>query len=165
VEYLFYKAVQRSGGILNGCTMDAMTVSLAADGQPLENYWPYLTVQPPSWVPPPGMGRVWKSNSDMISPLFDEVVGLVSIGTPIVLGLIITDRFLNCDSSGRLPTLSDDRQRAGHAVVAIGHGEDSKGAPYVLIRNSWGTAWGLGGHAWLDRQYTNAQLKEAMILK
>lgn len=167
VEYLFYKAIGRSGSGANGCTMDAMKVTLATDGQPLESYWPYLPVQPPlpAWIPPSGIGQVWKTNSDAAPALFADTVGLIRGGTPVVLGLIITERFMRCDPAGRLPAISPDAEKGGHAVVALGYGEDNSGEPYLLIRNSWGSGWGLGGHAFLDRKYLDAQLKEAMILK
>jgi C1A family cysteine protease len=54
-----------------------------------------------------------------------------------------------------------DKVEGGHAVVAVGYddskvidnadGRRSEGA--LLIRNSWGTAWGEGGYGWLPYDY------------
>jgi C1A family cysteine protease len=49
----------------------------------------------------------------------------------------------------------------GHAIVAVGYDDNlvigkDKGA--LLIRNSWGTGWGLSGYAWLNYKYVTAGL-------
>jgi C1A family cysteine protease len=48
----------------------------------------------------------------------------------------------------------------GHAVLAVGY-DDSKSA--VLVRNSWGSGWGLNGYFWLPYDYiTNPNLADDM---
>jgi len=38
-----------------------------------------------------------------------------------------------------------------HAVVAVGLGETAENIPFYIIRNSWGTSWGMEGHFWMKR--------------
>mmetsp|Transcript_17748 Transcript_17748/g.26887 ORF Transcript_17748/g.26887 Transcript_17748/m.26887 type:complete len:385 (-) Transcript_17748:168-1322(-) len=40
-----------------------------------------------------------------------------------------------------------------HAVVAVGLGQtgDADEIPFYIIRNSWGTSWGMEGHFWMKR--------------
>jgi C1A family cysteine protease len=95
---------------------------------------------------------------------FDQIIAALGQGRPIVLGLVITDAFWRPDVSGRIPDLSPDTERAGHAVLAVGHGTNADGTPSLLIRNSWGVGWGLGGHAWLSRTYVERQLHETAML-
>ena len=44
-----------------------------------------------------------------------------------------------------------------HAVVAIGHGVIG-GDRVILIRNSWGVDWGVGGCAWLTESFLTPRL-------
>jgi C1A family cysteine protease len=49
----------------------------------------------------------------------------------------------------------------GHANVAVGYDDTiniggQQGA--LLVRNSWGTGWGLQGYAWLSYKYVTAGL-------
>lgn len=51
--------------------------------------------------------------------------------------------------------------RGGHAICAVGYDDNrmigaNKGA--LLVRNSWGPGWGLGGYGWLSYKYVTAGL-------
>ncbi len=67
-------------------------------------------------------------------------------------------------ASGKIPwPAPHERVMGGHALVAVGYddalpitnagpdGSTTKGA--LLIRNSWGTAWGDRGYGWLPYEY------------
>lgn len=81
-----------------------------------------------------------------------------------------TARFFEADG-GKIPFPCDgEKVEGGHAVVAVGYddnleisnpgcdGSSTTGA--LLIRNSWGTAWGQDGYGWLPYQYVEAGLAE-----
>jgi cathepsin H len=38
-----------------------------------------------------------------------------------------------------------------HAVVAVGLDETEDGIPFYIVRNSWGTSWGMEGYFWIKR--------------
>lgn len=95
---------------------------------------------------------------------FDDITKVLNGGHLIVLGVIITDAFYRPDARGRIADLSPDTERGGHAVLAVGHGVQVDGAAMLLIRNSWGAAWGLGGYAWLSRAYVTRQLRQTATL-
>ena len=50
--------------------------------------------------------------------------------------------------------IDDDKcgQQLDHAVLVIGYGTDSaSGKPYYIVKNSWGSGWGIGGYALVAR--------------
>lgn len=72
---------------------------------------------------------------------------------PFLLALLVCENF-SPDADGRLP-LPEGRVLGGHAVGIVGD-LPSEGA--LIMRNSWGTAWGQDGYAllpyeWLTRRY------------
>ncbi|XP_067827381.1 pro-cathepsin H [Heptranchias perlo] len=47
----------------------------------------------------------------------------------------------NCDSTP---------DKVNHAVLAVGYGV-SNGTKYWIVKNSWGTSWGIGGYFYIER--------------
>jgi C1A family cysteine protease len=53
----------------------------------------------------------------------------------------------------------------GHAVMAVGYNDDhvtveGRTVPSLIIRNSWGEQWGLGGYGFLPYEYVTAGLAD-----
>jgi C1A family cysteine protease len=169
VEYLYLNATRRdpAPNIAAGTTMQSVAEALELDGQPLETAWPYLPSQPPmsAWIAPTPIGQVWKAKSQSASTAFNDVTALLDSGKPVILGLVITASFLRCDKSGHLPVFMPDPARAGHAVLAVGHGADALSQKYLLVRNSWGEKWGEAGYGWLSEAYVTKQLAQAAVLQ
>lgn len=45
----------------------------------------------------------------------------------------------------------DTPMDVNHAVVAVGLDETADGVPFYIVRNSWGTSWGMEGYFWMKR--------------
>lgn len=166
VEYLFFHAVARMSAKDPGAgtTMTAAAAALGDDGQPVESAWPYNPGQPAIWAPPPITSALHKTRMVPDKAGFDKILTALDAGTPTILGLVITDAFYHPDADGHVRYCPPDIERIGHAVLAVGYGHNSVGEPLLLIRNSWGNDWGIGGYAWLSRGYVERQLHETALL-
>lgn len=166
VEYLFFHAVARTPGQNPdaGTTMAAIAAALAEEGQPVETAWPYSSSQALPWTPPSFSNPLFKTTMVPGKPAFADLSVALDQNVPVILGLVITDAFFRPDALGMIPDVTHDPERGGHAVLAAGYGLDPAGQEAVLIRNSWGPAWGLDGYAWLSRSYLDRQLHEIASL-
>ncbi len=87
----------------------------------------------------------------------------LAAGIPAMFGFFGFPSFEDSDSPGAIPYPCDkENAEWGHAVMAVGYndskqivntkcGKKTKGA--ILIRNSWGRAWGEDGYGWLPYDY------------
>jgi Papain family cysteine protease len=147
IEYLHYHAVARTPGKnpAAGTSMAAAAAALAEEGQPLETAWPYSAIQVDPWVPPAITSTIHKTT--LPGKLgFDDIVAELDQGRSMILGLVITDAFFRPDVKGRVADHRPDIELGGHAVLAVGHGRGHDGTNLMLIRNSWGEGWGVGGY-------------------
>ncbi len=152
-------------------TMGAMVLF----GVPPEEYWPYKIAdfdkEPTAFcyafaqsyqaisyyrLDPSGTSR---------AALLERIKTNLSVGLPSMFGFTVYNSINQAASTGKIPFPSSGEGVAGgHAVVAIGYDDsikikntnagsvETKGA--LLIRNSWGSAWGgMGGYLWLPYDY------------
>jgi C1A family cysteine protease len=138
-----------------GTTFESASVSLERWGQPLEESWPYdptLDGDGPSPLPT-GMaaGDGWFRRSIAEIPTnLEQVKAVLAGGGLVLLGLELMDSFMRLDA-GHIPAPSlDDENLGGHAVVAVGYDD---GSEYLIVRNSWGTEWGIDGYGYLPYSY------------
>jgi C1A family cysteine protease len=168
VEYLFYQTVALSAAADpdQGSSMEEAALALSREGQPVSTAWPYQPAQAygADWSPPPFNSEAYKVVMTPGTMSFDEIAVSLSAGRTVVIGLFITDAFIRCDASGIIADASTDPERSGHAVLAVGRGSDLSGGDFLLVRNSWGTGWGMQGHAWMSRKYASRQVRETAIL-
>jgi C1A family cysteine protease len=99
-----------------------------------------------------GLHKVLKANNiqnDLISMKTSLANGL-----PFVVGIMIYESFESdkVTSSGivPMPNIETEQLFGGHAVVCVGYNDTKQ---MWLMRNSWGTEWGLNGYFYLPYEY------------
>lgn len=148
VESLHAGAKSRDGlDEKEGTTVPALLAALGEKGQCSEAAWPYNH-------PEPDLGKMifYRARSENVanSSLVEVIRQHLEADHLAVVGLSITQAWMQPTTAGRIEPSLQDVDLGGHAVVAVGY-DPADGA--VLIRNSWGRPWALEGHAWLTEHY------------
>jgi C1A family cysteine protease len=83
----------------------------------------------------------------------NQMKGCLASGYPFVFGFTVYESFETAAvaRTGHAPMPgSGERVIGGHAVMAVGYDDASQS---FLVRNSWGTGWGLAGYFTLPYSY------------
>jgi len=153
-------------------TMKAMAVF----GIPPEKYWSYeaehFDEEPPSFCYSYAQNyqslkyfRIDRSDITNQVLLF-QIKAVLASGFPCVFGFTVYSSIYKAENTnnGYIPYPSPrDDVIGGHAVAAVGYddyreikhsnGTDRATTGAFLIRNSWGTEWGMKGYGWLPYKY------------
>lgn len=157
-EYAFYHAQKRSNRPpTKGALLSAMLDTLAQDGQPHEEGWPYLSATPSdtaSWSPPDPVGPLFGRAGTKSRHDFDRIVAALDLGRPVIVLTMLSRAFFNPSADAVVHPASNEapEPERRHAVIAVGHGTVGRHRA-ILIRNSWGPRWGDGGYGWLTEAF------------
>jgi len=165
----------------HGAYLRSTMGALALFGVPPEKYWPYeierFDVEPPAFcygfaehysalkyfrLDPAGTAK---------PALLQAIRRYLAAGLPAMFGFTVYGSIAQADGTGEIPfPAPGEKVEGGHAIVAVGYDDARKirntarGATAttgaLLIRNSWGAAWGEQGYGWLPYAYVLAGLAE-----
>jgi hypothetical protein len=165
-EYLYWAGKQHDTPG-PGTTFPAIRDALAAEGQPLEEVWPYdpdRDDQDAGYTPPADAHTAVPRWTPALAPVPatpNSVSAELDAGRAVVLGLP-TWPALDLPIAGRLSVPSaSDLDGAHHAVALVGYDETTS---EMLIRNSWGSSWGDEGAAWLPFRFLDEHLCETWVI-
>jgi C1A family cysteine protease len=158
VETLYWAAKQLDGDRRLGTTLSSVTMAAARTGQAWEHLWPYVSDRTEDvgvYEPPEVAIREagsYRFSLESIDSTWKSIVDSLTSGYPVCIGLVITDVFYT-PIDGEIPAPSLGSPELGlHAVVGVGL-KSRDGHNRLIIRNSWGTAWGDAGHGYLAEGY------------
>jgi C1A family cysteine protease len=162
----------------SGAYLRTTMEALAVFGAPPETCWPYdgspaasnkrLDAEPSAFCY--AFARNFASATyfrlDAANLTPDQVLGNIkahlATGFPSMFGFPAYDEYMNAGPDGKVAFPSPTSHLSGgHANAAVGYDDQlaigaDTGA--LLVRNSWGTAWGMQGYAWLSYKYVTQSL-------
>lgn len=154
-EYFYRATLSRIPGWKPG---DGLQIPAAIEasqlGHPTEREYPYQTAEPQLPLEPlPEHLALHGRSIKFFAADVGHLIGSMQAMVPMGLALKLTLDFYR-PVEGVIsfsPTVLPGAMM--HAVVAVGLGYDEGSQPWFLIRNTWGEAWGLNGHAWISAAY------------
>jgi C1A family cysteine protease len=123
--------------------------SVGSQGACAETLWPYVEDQFAVRPSPPcyKIARTHPAVSySRVAQDLGQLKACLAAGYPFVLGITVYESFESdgAASSGIVPMPGDSETvLGGHAVMAAGYDDASS---RFLVRNSWGSDWGMGGY-------------------
>ena len=152
--FMYYNARRLSGRTDedSGCSMAEAVASYIAFGACPEPVWPY---NPMLWNTEPSAEAYANASSfgslqyASLNYGIDLKIALAS-GLPIVFGMGVPASFQPVGRTGHVGPPQDgnwEPAAGGHAMLIVGY-NDARNA--WLVRNSWGSGWGINGYVWID---------------
>jgi hypothetical protein len=138
---------------------------IEVDGQPEEAGWLYIAelfTDFATWTPP-NAKPLYRRDSACRAATVEGIIERLNADEPVLFTMSISHNFYFPEQGGLIAASEPLEPARVHAVVAVGHGEHA-GEPAILVRNSWGEAWGLQGYGWLTRTYLAPRLLRAATM-
>jgi hypothetical protein len=159
VEDVLWAGHQAGGSPLDEATSVHLALTgLDRYGHATEATWPYGAPAWPSDRPASAADPAAQRTLPPWQPLpdvsFSAIAAELDRGAAVVLTVGVV-RSVWQQPGGVIDAEPGRKTRGNHAVVAVGvlGGPDAV-ARQAIVKNSWGTGWGLGGYGFISQRYT-----------
>jgi len=140
----------------NGGLMDyAFQYIIANGGLDTEASYPYTAQDGSCHWNPTNCATTVGSYNDVSSGDENALLNAVYTVGPVSVAIDASQSSFQFYSSGVYYDPNCSSTVLDHGVLAIGYGTSS-GSDYWIVKNSWGTSWGMSGYIWMARNRSNA---------
>jgi len=140
----------------NGCNGGSMDLAfkyiIANNGIDLEEDYPYQAVQGSCRFQAQWTGASIKAYSDVQSGNEGALTSAAN-NQPVSVAIDASHQSFQLYQNGIYYEPACSTTSLDHGVLVIGYGSDN--GDYYIVKNSWGTGWGMSGYIWMSRNQGN----------
>ena len=156
--FLYYNERTIEGDVLHdsGALLSDGVKCLQTYGICPETEWPYIISQFAVKPQQQCYTDALKHKAISVQHINNDVTSMknaLAAGNPFVVGIVVYQSFetQTVTETGMVPMPQpNDKVLGGHAVVCVGYNDAKQ---LWIMRNSWGTSWGLNGYFYLPYNY------------
>ena len=138
-------------------------------GHAIEAAWPYGM---PPWPAPRPLDALEATNGrplpawhQLASATVPGITAELELGNPVILTvLFVKSAWEQARSDGRVDSPPSHKTRGRHAILVVGVLTQDGAEGDLVIKNSWGPAWGDHGYGFVSAGYLNAYALGAYAL-
>jgi C1A family cysteine protease len=155
--FVYYntRVIEGTAGYDSGAMIRDAVKAMVKQGVCAESDWPYVISRFTRKPGPQCYRQALKHQVTAYQRIaaLDEMKACLADGYPFIFGFSVYDGF-ESDAVARTGRLNlpkpGEKLRGGHAVLAVGY-DDAKRR--FIVRNSWGSDWGLAGYFTIPYEY------------
>ena len=91
-----------------------------------------------------------------------HVRAFVASGSPVLIGIRVYQGFRDLQGRDATYVTRQGEPLGDHAIAVVGYDDDRRA---FLVINSWGTAWGDGGYAWIAYDVWSSIVREGYVIR